>query len=94
MIKRLVAGVAITISFAGRAVAREAVHQHHRHHIRPVPSPVQPRSSLSAPDIYWPPEGGNPIHYGQTTGFYGGRCYKRSCQLDSLRGAFDAGRSD
>ena len=73
MIKSLVAVVAITIGLAGYAVAREGPHQHHRHHIQPVPTPDQPRSSLSRPDIFWSPEGGNPVHYAQTTGFYAGR---------------------
>ncbi len=77
MIKSLVAAVALTISLAGYAVAREAAprhHQHHRHHIQPGPSPVlQPGPSFNAPDIYWSPAGGNPVHYAQTTGFYGGR---------------------
>ncbi len=64
-------------------------HQHHRHHIRPGLSRYQqgqspylqprpsayaaPGAALEAPDIYWSPAGGNPIHYAQTTGFYAGR---------------------
>jgi hypothetical protein len=63
--------------------------QHHHHHIRPGLSPhvqgpspyLQPGPSayvpraaaFEAPDIYWSPAGGNPVHYAQTTGFYGGR---------------------
>jgi len=77
MIKSLVAAVALTIGLAGYGVAQEAVnrhHQHHRHHIQPGPSPdLQPGPSPDAPNVYWSPAGGNPVHYAQTTGFYGGR---------------------
>ena len=78
MIKSLVVAVALTISLAGYAVAREmAAHrhpQHHRHHIQAGSSPnLPPESSFEAPDIYWSPAGGNPVHYAQTTGFYAGR---------------------
>jgi hypothetical protein len=78
MIKSVVAAAALTISLAGYAVAREAAthhhDQHHRHAIRVRPSPdIQPGPSLEAPDIYWSPAGGNPVHYAQTTGFYAGR---------------------
>ncbi len=80
MIKSFVAAVALTIGFAGCAVAREAAHRHnhyHRHHVlqpraypdlQPGPAP-----DASNPSIYWSPAGGNPIHYAQTTGFYAGR---------------------
>ena len=77
MIKSLVAAVALTISLADYAAAREAAHRHHphhRHHIEPGPSPdLQPAPALDAPNIYWSPAGGDPVHYAQTTGFYAGR---------------------
>jgi hypothetical protein len=80
MLKALVAAVALTIIPAGYAVAQEAVHRHHHHHrqhrLEPGPSPdFQPGPSSEAPNssIYWSPAGGNPVHYAQTTGFYGGR---------------------
>ena len=85
MIKSFVAAVALTLAFAGNAVAQEQArhhHQHYRHHIQPRPSQYLPPAasahfpqepSADASDIYWSPAGGNPIHYGQTTGFYGGR---------------------
>jgi hypothetical protein len=86
MIKGLVAAVALTIGLAGHAVAREAAHRHHHHHrhhmLQPGPSPealspsfdaLSPSPDALGPSIYWSPAGGNPIHYGQTTGFYAGR---------------------
>ena len=86
MIKGLVATVALTIGLAGHAVAREAAHRHHHHHhhhmLQPGPSPealspsfdaLSPSPDALGPSIYWSPAGGNPIHYGQTTGFYAGR---------------------
>ena len=81
MIKCVVAAVALTIGLSGSAVAQQAVHRHHSHHrhhvlqagpspdLQPGPSPDAPNS----PSIYWSPAGGNPTHYAQTTGFYGGR---------------------
>lgn len=84
MIKGLTVAVALTMAFPGAAVAREAAHRHHPHHrpavqaepypgVEPGP-PADPRStSYGAPDIYWSPAGGNPVHYAQTTGFYAGR---------------------
>ena len=62
-------------------------HRHHSQprpspHLQPGPSAylqpgasayVLPAPSAESPDIFWSPAGGNPIHYGQTTGFYGGR---------------------
>jgi hypothetical protein len=87
MIKSLVAAVALTIGLAGYAVAQESVHRHHHHHrhhmlqsgpsayVQPGPSAdVQPGPSADGinPSIYWSPAGGNPIHYGQTSGFYAG----------------------
>jgi len=80
MIKSLVAGVALTIGLADYAVAQETVHRHHHHHRRHMlqsgPSAdlqSGPTPDTPSPSIYWSPAGGNPIHYGQTTGFYGGR---------------------
>jgi len=84
MIKNLVAAAALTIGLAGHAVAQEAAHRHHhhRHHIQAAPSAyvqpgasiyVQPGPPADSADVYWSPAGGNPVHYGQTTGFYGGR---------------------
>jgi hypothetical protein len=32
-----------------------------------------PNASAQAPSVYWSLSGGDPIHYAQTTGFYGGR---------------------
>ena len=85
MIKSLVAAVALTIGLANYAVAQEPAHRHHQHHrhsIQPGASAyfqpgasayVPPGLSAERPDIYWSPAGGNPIHYAQTKGFYGGR---------------------
>lgn len=81
MIKSLIVAVALTIGLAGPAVAQEAVHRHHHHHgrhmLQPGPSPdLQSGPSPDAPSpssVYWSPAGGNPTHYAQTTGFYGGR---------------------
>ena len=43
-------------------------------YLQPGPSAyVPPAAALQAPDVYWSPAGGNPIHYAQTTGFYAGR---------------------
>jgi hypothetical protein len=44
-------------------------------YVQPGPSAdVQPGPSADGinPSIYWSPAGGNPIHYGQTSGFYAG----------------------
>ena len=80
MIKTLVAAVALTIGLADYAVAQEPAHRHHQHHrdrIQPgvsvEPAYVPPGPPAESPDIYWSPAGGNPIHYAQTKGFYGGR---------------------
>ena len=85
MIKSLVVAVALTVGLAGHAVAQEAAHRHHhhhRHHLAAEPSAhlqtgasayVQPGPPDDSADTYWSPAGGNPIHYGQTTGFYAGR---------------------
>ena len=77
MIKGLVVAAALTIGLAGYAVAQEPAHRHHQHHrdhIQPRPSAyLQPGPAAESPDIFWSPTGGNPIHYGQTTGFYAGR---------------------
>ena len=88
MIKSLVAAAAVTIGLAGYAAAHEAAPRHHHHHRHPIhavqaaPSPeLQPGLSAYVPrgastdqaDVYWSPAGGNPVHYGQTTGFYAGR---------------------
>lgn len=78
MIKSLVVAVALTIGLAGHAVAGETVHHHHqhwRHHFQPAPWYPDPQAGppAEAPDIYWSPAGGNPIHYAQTTGYYAGR---------------------
>jgi hypothetical protein len=76
MIKSLAAAVALTVSLAGYAVAAETAHRDHRHHSRhaqPKPSSAVPGRAFDAPDIYWSPAGGNPVHYAQTTGFYAGR---------------------
>ena len=76
MIKILVSAVALTISLAGYAIAQEAAPRHHHHHrqSQPGPSPgLQPGPSPEAPDVFWTPAGGNPVHYGQTSGFYAGR---------------------
>jgi hypothetical protein len=85
MMKSLVAAIALTIGLAGYAVAQESVHRHlhhHRHHmlqpgpsayLQPGPSPdLGPSFGGINPSIYWSPAGGNPIHYGQTSGFYAG----------------------
>jgi hypothetical protein len=76
MFKSFLAAVALTIGLASAAVADEAAHRHHhhlRHHTQALSSP-DPQSAPPSdpPDIYWSPAGGNPIHYGQTTGFYAG----------------------
>jgi hypothetical protein len=76
MIKSLAAAIALTIGLTGYAVAREAAHRHHqhyRHSIQPPPPDPQLGPPPDANSIYWSPAGGNPVHYGQTTGFYGGR---------------------
>jgi hypothetical protein len=52
-----------------------------QHRLKPGPSPdFQPGPSFEAPNssIYWSPAGGNPVHYAQTTGFYGGSLKTRS----------------
>jgi hypothetical protein len=86
MIKSLVAAVALTIGLAGSAVAQESAHRHHHHrhqmlqsgptaYVQPGPSAyVEPGPSADGinPSIYWSPAGGNPTHYGQTSGFYSG----------------------
>jgi hypothetical protein len=86
MIKSLAAAAALMIGVAGHAIAQEPAHRHLQHHRRHLlqtrPSPflepgvsayVPAGPSAELPDVYWSPAGGNPIHYGQTTGFYGGR---------------------
>jgi hypothetical protein len=80
-----IAAVALTVIAAGDAIAQEAVHRHQHHHrqhrLQPGPSPdFQPGPSFEAPNssIYWSPAGGNPVHYAQTTGFYGGSLKTRS----------------
>jgi hypothetical protein len=88
MIKSLVAAVALSIGLPGYAFAQEAAHRHHHHHHhhlrQPEPFPdfqagpppyLQPAPSSDADNssIYWSPAGGNPIHYAQTSGYYGGR---------------------
>ena len=86
MIKSLAAAVALTIGLAGSAAAQEPAHRHRHHHLhhhalagpsadlQPGASAyVPPGSSADGPNIYWSPAGGNPVHYGQTTGFYAGR---------------------
>jgi hypothetical protein len=76
VIKSLAAALAI-VALSGAAVAREA-EPHRRPHRHPhtqrdATSSFQPQPSPVAPDVYWSPAGGNPVHYGQTTGFYAGR---------------------
>jgi hypothetical protein len=77
VIKGLVLAAALTIGLSGYAVAQEAAHGYHRRHrdhTQPRPFPfLQPQLSAETPDIFWSPAGGNPIHYGQITGFYAGR---------------------
>jgi hypothetical protein len=81
MTKSLVTAIALTIGLADYAVAQEPAHrhhQHHRHHVQPGPSVgasayFPPGPSAESRDTYWSPAGGNPIHYAQTKGFYGGR---------------------
>jgi hypothetical protein len=76
MFKSLLAAVVLTIGLASAAVAQEGVHRHHhhlRHHIHQESSAdSQPGAASDPPDIFWSPAGGNPIHYGQTSGFYAG----------------------
>jgi hypothetical protein len=76
MFKSLLAAVVLTIGLANAAVAQEGVHRRHhhlRHHIQQKSSPdSQPGPASDPPDIFWSPAGGNPIHYGQTSGFYAG----------------------
>ena len=82
MIKCLVAGVALTIGLTGYAIAQETVrrhrhrHDHSQHMLQPSGSPgvqLGPSFDLINPSIYWSPAGGDPTHYAQTSGFYGGR---------------------
>ena len=78
MSKILVVAAALTISLVGHAVAQETAHRHpkhSRHHVQPEPSFPEPQSGppAQAPDVYSTPAGGNPVHYGQTSGFYAGR---------------------